>query len=402
MANIAFLTFEFTKHNLRKQPWNYVYKICKKLRADGHNVVIITDGSPQNTKKQLIYDIPVYRTSKIRPWALDTIIEVIENASIHLILWSFTPRSIAFYYHFKKLGRPMIFFMSVPLYDLKQIIKAQKILGRYNLNLFYQNCLVPKFALRRIINSALVHGIITPTLNNRRKLIQYGCESNKVFYVPHGRDSQCNETSKKYELDTDYLQNIRVLSLLRNTNKKIILYMGGPQKIRGLNWLITAFSKVIAHKKDIHLIVLLRTDNEADFQAIETQCRENSIYENTTIVHGILSPEEVKAYVATCHFVVLPFILVPSEIPISILESMEAGKPVIATNVDGIPELITNRGIVVQPGDTHSLRQAILKLAIDDSYRRKLSKNCKSYMKHYPTWHSTLSQIQQLIQDTKC
>ncbi len=47
--------------------------------------------------------------------------------------------------------------------------------------------------------------------------------------------------------------------------------------------------------------------------------------------------------------------------PISILEGMARAMPVIASNVGGIPEIVTDgvNGFIFAPGDTHALASAI-------------------------------------------
>jgi len=61
-------------------------------------------------------------------------------------------------------------------------------------------------------------------------------------------------------------------------------------------------------------------------------------------------------------------------LPIVILEAMAAGKPVIATAVGGVPELVEDgiTGILVPPRDPESLSQAILRLAKDPDLRHRM------------------------------
>ena len=61
-------------------------------------------------------------------------------------------------------------------------------------------------------------------------------------------------------------------------------------------------------------------------------------------------------------------------LPLSILEAMAAGLPVVASSVGGIPELVLEgeTGFLVPPGDPHRLAGAIERLLDDSALRRRL------------------------------
>lgn len=64
-------------------------------------------------------------------------------------------------------------------------------------------------------------------------------------------------------------------------------------------------------------------------------------------------------------------------LPMAILETMSYGLVNISTNVASIPEVVINdkTGILVEAGDKEALGKAILKIAKDSEYRKKLSEN---------------------------
>jgi glycosyltransferase involved in cell wall biosynthesis len=61
-------------------------------------------------------------------------------------------------------------------------------------------------------------------------------------------------------------------------------------------------------------------------------------------------------------------------LPMSVLEAMSWAKPVIATRVGGIPELITTgtNGILIDAGDQEQLSSALLRLGHDAEYRASI------------------------------
>ncbi len=71
-------------------------------------------------------------------------------------------------------------------------------------------------------------------------------------------------------------------------------------------------------------------------------------------------------------------------LPITILESMSVGTPVIATNVGGIPEIIENgeNGILINKEDSLSLKNSIIDIINNDDKRKKLSLNAYKTVKN--------------------
>ena len=56
------------------------------------------------------------------------------------------------------------------------------------------------------------------------------------------------------------------------------------------------------------------------------------------------------------------------------LEAMSAGRPVIASNIGGLPDIISDgkNGILVEPGDVEALRAALARVLADSALRSRL------------------------------
>lgn len=92
--------------------------------------------------------------------------------------------------------------------------------------------------------------------------------------------------------------------------------------------------------------------------------------------------DDVDNIMPAADLVVLPS--VSESFGIVILEAMASGKPVVATNVGGIPEIVNDEtGIIVQPEDPVALAEAIDKILKDKYLQKKLSKAAREQVMRY-------------------
>lgn len=88
--------------------------------------------------------------------------------------------------------------------------------------------------------------------------------------------------------------------------------------------------------------------------------------------HGALSEAETLAVIARSDVLVLPSFM--EGLPVVIIEAMALGKPVVASGVAGIPELVHDgaNGLLVPPSHWRALADAMAMLASDRALRDRL------------------------------
>jgi glycosyltransferase involved in cell wall biosynthesis len=140
------------------------------------------------------------------------------------------------------------------------------------------------------------------------------------------------------------------------------------EEIKGALILVEAFGKAVRERDDICLNLAgdgsLRQRLAARAKGLNVASRYR--------YHGVYThPEECRAFMESLDVFVMPSFTEGT--PNSIVEAMACGKPIIASAVGGIPDMIApDCGILVLPGDVNSLTAAILRLTRDPELRRSM------------------------------
>jgi len=74
-----------------------------------------------------------------------------------------------------------------------------------------------------------------------------------------------------------------------------------------------------------------------------------------------------------------------SDIPLVVLEAMAIGKPVVASNVGGIIEVMKDgrNGLLVKPDNVDALAKAVISLLHDSELKTRISREAIESVKHF-------------------
>jgi len=143
---------------------------------------------------------------------------------------------------------------------------------------------------------------------------------------------------------------------------------------KGLNYLIAAAKIIIDQRPEIFFQLIGFGQLEND---LRTLVKESNIAANFTIFNGKNMNGDGKIYLKAFDFYTLPS--VKEGFPYAILEAMQAGLPIVATNVGGLPEMINNNvnGLLVKPADPAELAQALISLLNDKNLAQQFGRQAK-------------------------
>jgi teichuronic acid biosynthesis glycosyltransferase TuaC len=143
---------------------------------------------------------------------------------------------------------------------------------------------------------------------------------------------------------------------------KVALFVGNLKPVKGLHVLLEAFSQVVNQVPEARLVLVgdgpLRS-------ALMGQARESGLEGKVAFV-GRRPPDEIPLWINASDVLVLPSI--SEGFGAVVLEAMGCGKPVVATDVAGVSEIVQHRktGYLVKPKDPDGLAQYLTILLRDE------------------------------------
>lgn len=169
---------------------------------------------------------------------------------------------------------------------------------------------------------------------------------------------------------------------------------------KGMVYLCKALGKL---RNDIDFTLLLAGDyfKEEDRKPHLAYFEENGIADRV-IVTGKVPHNQVANYIQMLDILVFPS-LFSEGCPLSMLEAMAMGKPVIGTRSGAIPEIIKDgeNGILVNAGSSSEIAAAIRRLVDDEPLRKRLADNAAATVANrtldneYADWLSVYEKVMQ-------
>lgn len=173
------------------------------------------------------------------------------------------------------------------------------------------------------------------------------------------------------------------------TAQPIVLTVARLDKQKGQRYLIEAATQV---PKAMFVLV----GDGPDRQELEAQARTRGVGDRVLFLGY---REDVADLLACCDLFVLPSLY--EGLPLSILEAMAAGKPVIASAIGGNDEVVAHggTGLLVPPADPVALSGAIRSLLSDPVLARRLAKAGKAWVNQEFTVETMVQHVMQVYDE---
>lgn len=165
------------------------------------------------------------------------------------------------------------------------------------------------------------------------------------------------------------------------SNLNNFLFLGRLGQRKGVYDLLEAIDNLINKQQQQHLMFYLAGDG--DIEQVRNMVEEKGL-RNYVQLLGWVGEKEKLQWLKETDTMILPSY--NEGLPMSILESMAAGKVIISSRVGGIPDLVTEgeNGFLITPGDVESLQKHIAFVASSpDEMIRIAQNNRRKIDEHY-------------------
>ena len=203
--------------------------------------------------------------------------------------------------------------------------------------------------LKRILKKA--SKVIALTRVEADQCRSMGVPEEKIAIIPNGIDlSEYAELPPKGAFKRKF--NIP-------EDKKIILYLGRIHKTKGIDFLVRAYAYLTRKMNFKDAVLIIAGPDDGYLSEIKSLVQGLSISNSVLFTGPLYGEDKLAAYVDSEVYVL------PSRyemFPMAVLEAYACGKPVVASKVGGLKDLVINgeTGFLIEVGSVDQLAKAIL------------------------------------------
>jgi glycosyltransferase involved in cell wall biosynthesis len=223
----------------------------------------------------------------------------------------------------------------------------------------------------------VVNEIVVNSKKAYNNLLRTGFSEEKLHYIPIGintkrfKPKKINETQIKDELKIP-------------KKAKVILFAGDLTPYKGVELFLFSLKKLKDSGKDVVGVILTKGLYEQELhrrQLVKHLINQLNLRDNIRLL-GIRS--DIDLIYNLSDVVVFPFLrsYAMMDIPRALLEAMACGRPVVATRVGAVSEVVRHgeNGVLIEPNNELALKDAIAFLLQNEGEADRLGENATSFV----------------------
>lgn len=218
---------------------------------------------------------------------------------------------------------------------------------------------IPKRLFDRLYGNKILDNsskLVALTKVEAEQYQEFGVESNRISVIPNGI-----ELGRFSNLPTrgEFASKFKV-----DPGTRIILFLGRIHRIKGIDTLIKSYCRLAKDKSNGDNLLVIAGPDDGYLQDAQLMARRLGIGDNVLFC-GLLNFRDKLAAIVDSAVVVLPSYY--ETFPNVVLESYACSRPVIASRVQGMEEIVIDgqTGILFSAGNVEQLTESISSVVKD-------------------------------------
>lgn len=378
MSSVAFYTYDLFPGREYLMPWRTIIEIAAGMKTTGTDVCILNacynDVERNNWQLQgmdVIGIVPGY----------SVLANQLMEKGIGTVFIPFTWREgLKDLSALKGIPCKKIAYIAGGVYDLKSALVLYKSSSLTLAKPYLIESILPKSFLGYALRTAGFSHTISLT-SMTAKFAESAKAPDCVCIYP-GKDD-----IKSIPCDRSVLEKYRL------GEQKFLLYSGAPTPTRGAQMLVQSIDRV--KTEELRVVLLIRSDKGSNYEELEKFIAKMKRPERIIVINERLTREQLFGFFAAAWYAILPFIVIPSEVPLTYYELLSLGTPVISFPNGGTTDYL-NKGLWIAEKSVKGLAFALDHAWADADGRQNKSIAGRQIMQNHPVWAEVARQWQSL------
>jgi len=340
---------------------HYTYNLCSELYKIENTILITSTNYELDRIKPIPFKIEkIFNRFRTNPLKIYKMIQMAKRERIRIV-------------HFQLSQHPEFITVLILLFKMfthaKIVVTTHNVLDheeRFYLRIFFK-------IIYHLCDIIIVHA-----KNNKDELLELvKIPEKKVKVIAHGNYLFFNSKNSLIE----YKDNGR---------NKYVLFFGYIREYKGLTDLIQAMGIVRRDLKDAYLIIAGKPVEK--FEKYKREIERNGLRDRVILDLRYVPFDKTEEYFKLANVVILPYREIYQSGVVQLAYAF--GKPVIATNVGGLNEVICNgkTGFLVPRGSVEEMAKKIKILLLNETLQREMGENALHLARTKFSWENIVQQ----------
>jgi glycosyltransferase involved in cell wall biosynthesis len=375
---IAIYTVGLNDANARLMPWRTVTEVARHWQEQGLAVRVFSGGL--GTGETNLGGVNVINVRKPGIGETGTAFDrILAEYGVERLYFPVAPSPVNRWVRAmpQRTGVRLVWYMPGAWYGWRQMLVASRHLAWRSVLPYWRQALWPKRIWTRHLLASGDTPLIAMTSFTADRLVAAGYPRRLVHVIPPGKDAEA--------CPAGVAERFAALAPAL-AGEPFFLFFGPPNPIRGVVQLISAFQRFAAASTAGRLVCLFRADSNVDSGPVRRLVERAGLQDRLLALWESVGAADLHAFLQHCRAVVKPFLLVPSEIPLAVIEAAQHGKPVFGFGPDGTAAFIDCFGLTARHGDVEGLTSAMLSMMTDDELYAEKCREARAVYERHPTW----------------